>query len=176
MMDWAIPELVEAAARTGRPELVRPSLERLSERAQSSGTDLAMGLRAYSLALQPEGRDAEDLAREQLRTAHQMFVSMGAKAFADRAARELVATGGRAPKPRVETGGRLTAQETQIARFAHEGLTNQEIGARLFLSPRTVEYHLHKVFTKLSIGSRTELGDVLPGIVANGAHWERRRP
>src|SRR5258708_39793742 len=89
-------------------------------------------------------------------------MSMGAKAFADRAGRELLATGERAPKPRVESGGRLTAQETQIARFAHEGLSNPEIGARLFLSPRTVEYHLGKVFTKLGVGSRTQLGPVLP--------------
>jgi DNA-binding NarL/FixJ family response regulator len=101
---------------------------------------------------------------------------MGAKAFADRAARELLATGERATKPRVETRGRLTAQEAQIARLANEGLSNQEIGARLFLSPRTVEYHLHKVFTKLGIGSRTELGKVLPGVVADGAQTARRRP
>jgi DNA-binding NarL/FixJ family response regulator len=94
-----------------------------------------------------------------------MFVSMGMEAFASRAARELLAAGERAPKPRVESEGKLTAQETQIARFAHAGLTNQELGARLFLSPRTVEYHLHKVFTKLGIGSRTELGNVLPRAV-----------
>jgi DNA-binding CsgD family transcriptional regulator len=209
---WAIPELVEAAARSGRLELARPSLQRLSELAQSSGTELALGLRACSLALVAGGGDAEDLfrealdrlsrtgatahfarahllygewlrgerrqpdAREQLRTAHEMFVSMGAKAFADRAARELLATGERATKPRVETRGRLTAQEAQIARLANEGLSNQEIGARLFLSPRTVEYHLHKVFTKLGIGSRTELGKVLPGVVADGAQTARRRP
>ena len=86
---------------------------------------------------------------------------MGAEAFASRAARELLATGERAPKPRVETLSRLTAQEAHIARLANEGLSNQQIGARLFLSPRTVEYHLGKVFTKLGIGSRTELGRVL---------------
>jgi DNA-binding NarL/FixJ family response regulator len=97
-----------------------------------------------------------------------MFVSMGTEAFASRAARELLATGERAPKPRVETRSRLTAQETQIARLAREGLSNPEIGARLFLSPRTIEYHLGKVFTKLGIGSRTELGNVLPGVMANG--------
>jgi DNA-binding CsgD family transcriptional regulator len=197
---WAMLELVEAAARSGRPELARPVLQQLSELAQCSGTELALGLRAYSLALVAESGDAEDLfrealdrlgrtratahlarahllygewlrgerrrldAREQLRTAHEMFVSMGAKAFADRAARELLATGERAPKPRVEPGGRLTAQEMQIARFAHEGLTNQEIGARLFLSPRTVEYHLGKVFTKFCIGSRAELGRIFPRV------------
>jgi DNA-binding NarL/FixJ family response regulator len=105
-----------------------------------------------------------------------MFVSMGVMGFADRAARELLATGERAPKARVESGGRLTAQETQIARFAHEGLSNQQIGARLFLSPRTVEYHLGKVFTKLGIGSRTELGRVLPHVPGQMAQTERRRP
>jgi DNA-binding CsgD family transcriptional regulator len=208
----AMLELVEAAARSGRPELARTDLERLSELARSSGTELALGLRACALALVAEGRDAEDLfrealdrlsrtrarphlarahllygewlraerrrldAREQLRTAHEMFVSMGVKGFADRAARELLATGERAPKPRVESGGGLTAQQTQIARFAYEGFSNPEIGARLFLSPRTVEYHLGKVFTKLGIGSRLELGNVLPGVMAKGEQTEPRRP
>jgi DNA-binding NarL/FixJ family response regulator len=102
-----------------------------------------------------------------------MFVSMGAEAFASRAARELLAVGERLPKPRVVSGGRLTAHETQIARFAHEGLSNPEIGARLFLSPRTVEYHLHKVFTKLGIGSRTELRQALPRVLGQTG---RRRP
>ena len=74
------------------------------------------------------------------------------------------------------SGGRLTAQEAQIARFAYEGLTNQEIGVRLFLSPRTVEYHLHKVFTKLGIGSRTELGQVLAGGAADVMLTGRRSP
>jgi DNA-binding CsgD family transcriptional regulator len=197
----ALPELVEAAARSGRPELARHSMQRLSELARCSGTEVALGVDACCLAILAEGRDTEDLfceaverlsrtrarlhlararllygewlrgegrrldARGQLRTAHEMFVSMGVMGFADRAARELLATGERAPKPRVESGGRLTAQETQIARFAHEGLSNQQIGARLFLSPRTVEYHLGKVFTKLGIGSRTELGRVLPHLL-----------
>ncbi|HEY2702290.1 MAG TPA: LuxR C-terminal-related transcriptional regulator [Candidatus Dormibacteraeota bacterium] len=199
----ALPELIEAAARCGRPELAGPFLEQLSELAHCTGAELALGALACSRALVAEGRDAEDLfhealdrlsrtrvrlhlarahllygewlrgeqrrldAREQLRTAHRMLVPMGAKAFSDRAARELLATGERAPKPRAGSGGRLTAQEMQIARLANEGLSNQEIGARLFLSPRTVEYHLHKVFTKLGIGSRTELGNVPPGVVGS---------
>jgi DNA-binding CsgD family transcriptional regulator/tetratricopeptide (TPR) repeat protein len=207
---WAVAELVEAAARSGRPELAHTAMQRLCDLAEHSGTEVALGLRARCLALLAEGEDAEDLfreaidrlsrspakahlarahlvygewlrgerrpleARDQLRTAHQMCVSMGAKAFADRAARELSATGERAPKARVESGGRLTAQEAQIARFAHEGLTNQEIGARLFLSPRTVEYHLHKVFTKHGIASRTELGRVLGGVTVEVARTRRR--
>jgi DNA-binding NarL/FixJ family response regulator len=87
---------------------------------------------------------------------------MGAEGFADRAARELLAAGESAPKVTAETPSGLTAQEAQIARLARDGLSNPEIGARLFISPRTVEYHLHKVFAKLDISSRTELGGALP--------------
>ena len=101
-------------------------------------------------------------AREQLRTAHQMLDAMGIEAFADRARRELLATGETARKRTVETLDELTAQETQIARLARDGLSNPEIGARLFLSPRTVEWHLKKVFTKLGISSRMSLHDALP--------------
>jgi len=87
---------------------------------------------------------------------------MSAEAFAGRAARELLATGERARKRSVETREDLTAQELQVARLAREGLSNPEIGTRLFISPRTVEYHLHKVFAKLQIGSRIELKEALP--------------
>src|SRR3954468_21182783 len=102
-------------------------------------------------------------AREELRIAHDMLAAMGAAGFAERASRELMATGETARKVTVETRSGLTAQETQIARLARDGLSNPEIGARLFISPRTVEYHLHKVFGKLDISSRTELGGALPG-------------
>jgi DNA-binding NarL/FixJ family response regulator len=87
---------------------------------------------------------------------------MGAEAFAERAARELLATGERARKRTPETRGQLTPQERQIAQLASEGYSNPEIGAQLFISPRTVEYHLHKVFTKLAISSRNQLESVLP--------------
>ena len=87
----------------------------------------------------------------------------GSQAFADRARRELLATGETVRKRRVETRSDLTAQEGQIARLAREGLTNPEIGAQLFISPRTVQYHLRKVFLKLGISSRAELERVLPG-------------
>jgi DNA-binding NarL/FixJ family response regulator len=83
------------------------------------------------------------------------------EAFAERAARELLATGERARTRMTESRGQLTAQEAQVARLARDGLSNPEIGARLFLSPRTVEYHLHKVFTKLDISSRNQLYAVL---------------
>jgi DNA-binding CsgD family transcriptional regulator len=101
-------------------------------------------------------------ARESLRTAYELFSTIGAEAFAERAARELLATGETARKRTADTRGQLTAQEAQIAELAREGHSNPEIGAQLFISPRTVEYHLHKVFTKLEIGSRNELQRVLP--------------
>jgi len=94
-------------------------------------------------------------AREQLRTAHDMLDSIGMRAFAGRARRELLATGETARKRTVETSIQLTAQEAQVARLAREGLSNPEIGARLFISPRTVQYHLRKVFTKLGVTSRS---------------------
>jgi DNA-binding CsgD family transcriptional regulator len=91
-----------------------------------------------------------------------MFVTMGAEGFAERARRELLATGETARKRVVENPGQLTVQEAQVAQLAREGLSNLEIGARLFISPRTVEYHLGKVFTKLGINSRMQLHRALP--------------
>jgi len=100
-------------------------------------------------------------AREQLRIAHQMFTDVGADGFGERAARELRATGERVRKRTTDSGAQLTAREAQIARLAGDGLSNPEIAARLFMSPRTVEYHLHKIFTKLDINSRNQLHGVL---------------
>jgi DNA-binding CsgD family transcriptional regulator/tetratricopeptide (TPR) repeat protein len=114
----------------------------------------------YGEWLRREGRRVD--AREHLRTAHGLFTAMSAKGFAERARRELLATGETVRKRIDETRGELTAQEGQIARLAGEGHSNPEIGAQLFISPRTVEYHLHKVFTKLEISSRNELQRVLP--------------
>jgi DNA-binding CsgD family transcriptional regulator len=107
-------------------------------------------------------------ARVQLRIALDMLETMGIAAFADRARRELATTGETARKRTVETTLQLTAQEAQVARLARSGLSNPEIGARLFISPRTVKYHLSKVFSKLDIVSRTQLDRVLlddPGAV-----------
>jgi ATP/maltotriose-dependent transcriptional regulator MalT len=101
-------------------------------------------------------------AREQLRGAHQAFASMGADAFAERARHELLATGEKVRSRRDDTRDELTPQEERIARLARDGLTNPEIGAQLFLSSRTVEWHLRKVFTKLEISSRRQLGSALP--------------
>jgi len=91
-----------------------------------------------------------------------MLETMGIEAFADRARRELLATGETVRKRTVETRDELTAQEAQIARLARDGLSNPEIGTRLFISARTVQYHLRKVFTKLDISSRNQLDRVLP--------------
>jgi RNA polymerase sigma factor (sigma-70 family) len=100
-------------------------------------------------------------AREELRTAHELFRDFGVEAFAERARVELEATGLRARKRTVDTLDQLTPQETQIARLAAEGRTNREIAARLFISASTVEYHLRKAFRKLDVKSRTQLEDRL---------------
>ncbi len=92
-----------------------------------------------------------------------MLDAMGMGAFAERARRELLATGETARKRTVEATVELTAQEAQVARLARDGLSNPDIGARLFISSRTVQYHLHKVFTKLDISSRGQLHRALPG-------------
>jgi DNA-binding CsgD family transcriptional regulator len=101
-------------------------------------------------------------ARDHLRHAHEMFSTMGAEAFAARAGRELLATGETARRRTDDARDELTAQETQIAQLARGGLSNAEIGARLFISPRTVEYHLRKVYSKLGIKNRDHLVRVLP--------------
>ncbi|MGA8466742.1 MAG: helix-turn-helix transcriptional regulator, partial [Trebonia sp.] len=109
----------------------------------------------------PRWPDRRTDAREQLRTAHDMLAAIGMDTFAERAQRELVATGERVRKRSVETVTTLTAQEAYIAQLARDGLTNPEIGTRLFLSARTVEWHLRKIFTKLGISSRRELRTAL---------------
>jgi DNA-binding CsgD family transcriptional regulator len=113
----------------------------------------------YGEWLRRENRRVD--ARVQLRTAHEMFTSMGTDGFADRASRELLATGETVRKRTAETQGDLTAQEAQIAQLARDGLSNPEIGTRLFISARTVQYHLRKVFSKLGISSRNQLDQVL---------------
>ena len=134
----------EAIERFGRTQL-RP--------------ELARAHLLYGEWLRRENRRVD--AREQLRTAHDMLTVIGMEAFAERARTELQATGEKVRKRTVETRFDLTAQEGQIARLARDGLSNPEIGARLFLSPRTVEWHLHNVFAKLGIRSRRELSKAL---------------
>ena len=134
-------------------ELYRQAIERLARSRMA--VHLARAHLVYGEWLRREKRRSD--ARAQLRLAHDMFSQMGAEAFAERARRELVATGETVRTRIVETRDDLTAQETQIARLARDGHTNPEIAAQLFLSPRTVEYHLGKVFPKLGIKSRREL-------------------
>jgi DNA-binding CsgD family transcriptional regulator len=123
------------------------------------GVDLARARLLYGEWLRRESRPAD--AREQLRTAFEMFTAMGVEAFAGRAERELLAAGEHVRKRSVETRDELTAQEAQIARLARDGLSNRDIGDRLFISQHTVAYHLRKVFSKLGITSRNQLARVL---------------
>jgi DNA-binding CsgD family transcriptional regulator len=196
---WALPELVEAAARTGNTQLASDALDQLSDWTRASGTDWGLGVQARSRALLSDGGQADRLyreaitrlgrtrirpelarahllygewlrrqrrrtdAREQLRTACRMLDEIGMEAFADRARRELRATGATARRRVITARIELTAQEAQIARLAADGLSNPEIGTRLYLSPRTVQYHLGKVFTKLGITSRAQLSRALSG-------------
>jgi DNA-binding CsgD family transcriptional regulator len=138
-------------------DLYRDAIARL--RRTQLRPELARAHLLYGEWLRREGRRFD--AREQLRTAHDLFLAIGMEAFAERARTELLATGQTARKRTVATRGALTAQEAVIARLARDGLSNPEIGSRLFLSARTVQYHLGKVFTKLDISSRGQLDRAL---------------
>jgi DNA-binding CsgD family transcriptional regulator len=160
--DWALGVDARSCAllSTGvtAEQLYREALGRLG-RCQMR-VDLARAHLLYGEWLRREHRRVD--ARAQLRAAHDQFTSIGMEAFAERARNELQATGEKVRKRTVETREDLTAQELQIARLARDGLSNPEIGARLFLSPRTVEWHLRNVFAKLGIHSRRELSSALP--------------
>jgi DNA-binding CsgD family transcriptional regulator len=160
--DWALGIEARSRALTCDGEeaerMHRQAIERLARAPVRA--ELARARLLYGEWLRRAGRRLE--AREQLRSAQEILTTIGAEAFAERAERELVATGERARKRTVETREELTAQEGQVARLARDGLSNAEIGTRLFISPRTVEYHLHKVFNKLGISSRNQLVRVLP--------------
>jgi DNA-binding CsgD family transcriptional regulator len=123
-------------------------------------TELARSHLVYGEWLRRQGRRVD--AREQLRAAHDLFVAIGMDAFAARARGELMATGEKVRKRGPDTRNELTPQEEQIARLARDGLSNPEIGAQLFISAKTVEWHLGKVFTKLGIRSRRQLRTSLP--------------
>jgi DNA-binding CsgD family transcriptional regulator len=155
--DWALGVLAQSRALLSSgpaaEELYRESIERLAR--SRVAVHLARTHLLYGEWLRRENRRRD--AREQLRTAHEMLSGFGADAFAERARRELLATGETVRRRTVQTREALTAQENQIARLAGEGRTNPEIGAELFLSPRTVEWHLRKVYTKLGIDSRRKL-------------------
>jgi DNA-binding CsgD family transcriptional regulator len=160
--DWALG--VEARSRAllsdgERAEgLYREAIERLGH--TRIAVHLARAHLVYGEWLCRERRRGAE-AHVELRTAHDMFTRMGAHGFAARAERELGGSARGARRPRAERPDHLTPQEARIALLARDGLTNPEIAAQLFISPRTVEYHLHKVFAKLRIGSRGELGRAL---------------
>jgi DNA-binding CsgD family transcriptional regulator len=194
---WVLPELVEAAARSGRPDRAAGPLRRLEAIARATGADWPLGAAASARALRAAGTAAEPLYREaidrlgrtgvrvaqarvhllygewlrrerrrtdaraQLRAAARIFAELEMDGFGERARRELEATGETVRRRGPETLDRLTAQEVQIARMAVDGHTNPQIGAELFLSPRTVEWHLRNVFLKLGVRSRRQLGPAL---------------
>jgi DNA-binding CsgD family transcriptional regulator len=139
-------------------ELHREAIERLGRTRLRP--ELARAHLLYGEWLRRENRRVD--ASEQLRTAHEMLVAIGMEAFAERARKELHALGEKVRRRTVETREDLTGQERQIARLAGDGLSNPEIAARLFLSPRTVEWHLRNVFSMLDIRSRRQLANALP--------------
>jgi DNA-binding NarL/FixJ family response regulator len=155
--DWALG--VAAGRRAllmdgaGAEELYCEAIERLARTRMR--LELARVQLLHGEWLRREGRRVD--ARATLRTAHRAFTAMGAHAFADRAGRELLATGESVRKRTPDTTRELTSQEAHIARLAVQGLTNAEIGVALFISPRTVEWHLRKIFSKLGVGTRRQL-------------------
>jgi DNA-binding CsgD family transcriptional regulator len=202
---FALPELIEAAVRSGEREIAAEALSDLAQRTLASGTSWALGMLARSRALLADGEDAERLyeeaiarladshaapqlarahllygewlrrrrrrrdAREHLRRAQGMFVAMSANTFAARAGSELQATGERSPARKPDTAEELTPQETRIAGLVAGAASNPEIAAQLFLSPRTVEYHLRKIYRKLGVASRVELA----GLIMKGGQAKR---
>jgi DNA-binding CsgD family transcriptional regulator len=164
--EWALGS--EARCRgllTDDESCYREAIERLGR--SRAWFELARSHLVYGEWLRRENRRVD--AREQLRTAYELFTGFGAEGFAERARRELHATGETVRKRSVETQDTLTPQEIQVASMARDGFTNPEIGAQLFISPRTVEYHLHKVFRKLDVRSRRELRDTLDQSVTGDA-------
>ncbi|MET0510300.1 MAG: LuxR family transcriptional regulator [Thermoleophilaceae bacterium] len=195
---FSAPDLVEAAVRSGKPELGEAALERFAPWADQVPARWPAAAAARMRALLAQGEDADEYfeealslhqeaelpfesartkllygghlrrsrrradARPHLRAALAAFERFGAHPWAERARGELRATGETARKREPSTIDQLTPQELQISRFVSEGATNREVASKLFLSPRTVEYHLHKVFTKLGIASRGELARLLP--------------
>jgi DNA-binding CsgD family transcriptional regulator len=193
---FALPDLIEAAVRSGQAAVAGDTLERVARRAAASPTPLALGLLARSRAMLTDGPGAESLyqeaiahlrqargvshlarahllygewlrrnrrrgdAREHLQAAHGMFGAMGAGGFAERARLELAATGQTARKRIPGHHAELTPQELQVAVLAAARSTNPEIAAHLFISPKTVDYHLGKIFRKLGVASRRELAGI----------------
>jgi DNA-binding CsgD family transcriptional regulator len=196
-LNWALPELIEAAIRVGDRDLAEAAEHCLADRTRASGTQWAHGIAARSRGLVTEDGGADELyseaidrlgrtrlavdlarshllygewlrrehrqkeGRDQLRTAHDLFVRFGMQGFAQRAEAELRATGDKAARRTGETRNQLTPQEQRISELVAKGATNKEIAAQIFVSPATVEYHLHKTFRKLGVKSRTQLAQVV---------------
>jgi DNA-binding CsgD family transcriptional regulator len=160
--DWALG--IEARARAllshgdAAEQLYHKAIEHLA--GTEARAELARAHLLYGEWLRREARRVD--ARDQLLVSHDMLASIGAEAFAERARRVLAATGETVRKRTIETRDELTSQEAQIARLARDGHTSAEIGAQLFISPRTVDWHLRKVFAKLDINSRRQLVTALP--------------
>jgi DNA-binding CsgD family transcriptional regulator len=197
---WSLVELIEAAARTGRPDRAVSALQRLRACTSAIGTDWTLGIEARCRALLATGGSAErhyqeaierlgragvraELARAhllygewlrrqnrrmdaraQLETACRLLAAAGLDGFAQRARRELLATGQTVRKRDRNGADGLTPQEARIAGLARDGHTNSEIGVQMYLSLRTVEWHLRKVFAKLGISSRRQLREALPDV------------
>jgi DNA-binding CsgD family transcriptional regulator len=165
--DWALGIEARCRALVSEGQAAEDRYREAIDRFGRAGlrTELARSHLLYGEWLRRENRRAD--AREQLRAAHDLLSEIGMEGFAERARRELQATGeavrNRAARAAADASQQLTAQEAQVARLARDGLSNPEIGARLFISAHTVQYHLGKVFTKLGISSRGQLRDALPG-------------
>ena len=162
--DWALGTEARSRALLSEGQAAencyREAIERLGRTRMRPAVARAHLLYGEWLRRENRRRDA----RAELRTAHGLFTTMGIEAFAERARRELLATGDTVRKRTVQTASELTAQEAHIARLAVGGRTNVEIGAQLFLSTRTVEWHLGKVYTKLGVGSRRELPQAMASL------------
>jgi DNA-binding CsgD family transcriptional regulator len=162
--EWALGVRARSAALLGEGDEAR--FHEAIDRLGRTGVDLELARARLLYGEWLRRRRRRHDAREQLRGARETFVQMGAHGFASRAERELAATGERVRRRTDGSFEELTAREAQIARLAGEGLGNAEIGAQLFISPRTVEYHLYKVFSKLRVSSRSELRGQHPALAA----------
>jgi DNA-binding CsgD family transcriptional regulator len=172
--DWALGVNARSLAVTNAGDRAERLYREAIDRLQRCGMRVELGRAhlVYGEWLRRENRRVD--ARAQLRSAYELFSSIGMEAFAGRAGHELLATGETVRKRRPETRDDLTPQERQIAELASDGLSNPEIGARLFLSRRTVEWHLRKVFAKLDVSSRRELATALDDRIGVAMHPRRR--
>jgi len=159
--DWIVGVAARSRALLTEGETAEDDYRLAIERLQRTplGMELARAQLVYGEWLRRETRRVD--SREQLRAAHALFERIGAAAFAERARRELSATGEKVQRKAEATAVQLTAQESQIARLAAQGLTNPEIATQIYVSPRTVEWHLRKIFNKLGIASRRELSKAI---------------